>query len=130
MSNLFRWGKAESPYCIYCKDVDHNSIHLLIRCPHIENIWNVLSCLEKRNLTSQGILLGIANEVVLNNILSEINFIIYKKYLIDKDKPNDMIPITQFVKFELVYSKKVYSSSNKLLFLQYSNHIKNIISIL
>ena len=123
-------GKAESPYCIYCKDVDHNSIHLLIRCPHIENIWNIFSRLEKRNLTSQDILLGIANEVVLNNILSEINFIIYKKYLIDKDKPNDMIPITLFVKFELVYSKKVYSSSNKLLFLQYSNHIKNIISIL
>ena len=47
MYNLFRWGKAESLYCIYCKDVDHGSIHLLIRCPHLENIWNIVNHLQK-----------------------------------------------------------------------------------
>ena len=55
--------------------------------------------------------------MILNNIFSQINFIIYKKYLIDKNKRND-VSILNFIKFELVYLEKVYSSSDNLLYRQ------------
>ena len=129
MDNLFKWGKTDSPNCIYCTNVIQNSYHLLITCPHLNNIWNIIRHLFDRNINSQEIIIGIDNDMILNNILSQINFIIYKKYLIDKDNPND-IPILHFIKFELVYYEKVYSSSDNLLYHQYSNEIKRIIPML
>ena len=109
-NNLFKWKKANSANCIYCHNPNHDIKHLLWECPHIQHLWDVVQntldiCIDYFN-----IIIGITNQHDMNCIISLICYIIYKKYLGDRQNIQNMNIYTYIAK-EISYRIHIYSSN-------------------
>ena len=113
-SNLFKWKKSDNPTCIYCNE-PQDSLHLLYYCEHLDNLWIFISNIISFQIEAHHIIC--CNEIsdTKNKIISLISYIIYKKYLIDKEN-NLVLPINDYVKSELIYKNSLYVKC------EYNNH--------
>lgn len=113
-SNLFKWKKSDNPTCIYCNELQ-DSLHLLYYCEHLDNLWILISNIISFQIEAHHIIC--CNEIsdTKNKIISLISYIIYKKYLIDKEN-NLVLPINDYVKSELIYKNSLYIKC------EYNNH--------
>mgnify|MGYP001554014539 CR=1 FL=1 len=109
MQNLHRWKKIDTENCIYCNHESMNSRHLLFECPILENTWLIVSNVINCQIDWKTIVMGLNDMPAANSCISIICYIIYKKYLIDKDSNSDVRTPTQFyVKKELTYKLQLY----------------------
>ena len=107
--NLFKWKKAPDESCIYCKSKCHDVKHLLFLCPHLLNIWDIACDIINENITWQMIVLGKDDHQHVNIFISLLCYIIYKKFLIDRNDYHKIsVPIFTFVKKEVAYRLKTY----------------------
>ena len=108
--NLHRWKKRESTSCIYCNEELHDSRHLLFECPHVSTLWQNISNVLVVNITWLTLALGIHENRNYNIVLSLLCYIIYKKYLLDKQNETHVMQTTLFLKKEIQQRLNVYSS--------------------
>lgn len=109
--NLKKWQKSDTPECIYCRDQNHNLFHLLLECVHIENIWIYVKNILKINIDHSVVIFGTNDNDIANNTISLISYIIFKKYITDRNRASDVISVTKYIQLELAYYIPVYSSS-------------------
>ena len=101
--------KSNSPSCIYCTHAIHDLKHMLWECKSLNDIWKLIQGIINVTIYWKTVPLGINNEPNMNSIISLICYIIYKKYLSDRDcDPNNIIPINRFIYNELGYRLNVY----------------------
>ena len=103
--NLYKWGKIQYQSCIYCDHGTHDGRHLLFECPSLHNLWNIISETLNVQINWKAIVIGVESLPGVNFCISLINYIIYKKYLVDKDKvnENEICHIRKYVKKELEF---------------------------
>ena len=107
--NLFKWQKSPSPSCIYCNHHTHNTEHLLWECLPVANLWQTISRILNVNISFQDIIIGTDKDQNLNLVISLISYVIYKKFLIDKEKVNAVNnDINIFVKQELIKQNEMF----------------------
>ena len=92
---LYKWKKSEDPNCIYCKHV-HSVEHMLFNCIDAKNLWSIVSSLLNKDITYEDIVLGFVEES--NNVIDIIGFLIYKKWLIDRENKSNYSLITFITK--------------------------------
>ena len=118
-SNLFKWKKAHDTCCIYCHRLYHDAKHLLYDCIHLSNIWENVSTIINDNITWNTIVLGNDDKQHVNLTVSLICFIIYKKFLIDRNNVIvNFTPLIPFVKKEIAYRLKAYREIESTLFVR------------
>ena len=84
--NLYKWKKSECMSCIYCQKDLHNEFHLFYECPYLENIWGILTDILGIDITWETIVLGSGEIGENNKVISLLSYVIYKKYLLDREK--------------------------------------------
>ena len=94
--NLFKQMKSKYTQCIYCKYITHDAKHLLFDCPSICNILHITGNVLDLEIRWEEIVIG-TTKTVSNKIISLFSYIIYKKYLIDKDNGNVQYNFFQFL---------------------------------
>ena len=82
--NLFKWKICGEKRCIYCAHNEHNTKHLFFDCPSLGNIWQIISDICDIVITWEVIIIGHQN-ICINKIVSLFCYIVYKKYLCDKE---------------------------------------------
>ena len=108
--NLFKWQKSPSSSCIYCDQPIHNTKHLLWECLPAANLWQNISRILNVNISWQDIIIGSDRDQILNLVTSLISYLIYKKFLGDKDKANFVNNnLNFFVKQELIKRNETYN---------------------
>ena len=108
--NLFKWQKSPSPSCIYCNHHTHNSKHLLWECLPATHLWQNISGILNVNISWQDIIIGSDRDQILNRVISLISYVIYKKFLSDKEKVNVVNDnLNFFVKQELIKQNEIYN---------------------
>ena len=113
-ANLFRWGKSQTPQCIYCAQDMHTSKHLLWDCMHISRLWKKVGDALNYAMTWQKIVIGVHGNKVLNSIVSLVAYIIYKKFQGDKEcAGHNYQGSCQFLHNELEYRLNVYNHCYK-----------------
>ena len=129
-NNLFRWKLRKIKDCIYCKHEYHDYKHLFWICPKICKFWTLIKLKTNLDIDFKSIICGFGKPE-LDNAISVIIFIIYKKYLIDNDNKNDNLPGQNFQEFiirELEDKIVLYQYSAKTRSLTY--WLTNILNIL
>ena len=108
--NLYKWNKFHTDACIYCGLGPHDSRHLLYECIHLDNTWFIVQDVLRQQIDWIEIVLGINKKAAENCCISLICYIIYKKFLVDKDRGvNDPhIPLKLYLKRELTYKLETY----------------------
>ena len=107
--NLVKWKKIDSTKCIYCKEADHNSLHMLWDCMYLHDLWKRVGFALNIPISLRTICLGDDTNSMTAKIISLVCYIIFKKYLRDKDNANKMmIAIITFVKNELKVRLELY----------------------
>ena len=96
--NLFRWKKIDLQICIYCNSEVHDCKHLLFECKHIKTIWDIFKAVTKHDISWKDIILGIDGDTCMNCVISLISYIIYKKYIKDREQKHVRTSITYYVK--------------------------------
>ena len=128
-ANLLKWKKADTSKCIYCDHDPHNIQHMIFDCPHISNIWTLLNNVLQKDISWTHIIIGCDGETHVNKIISLISFIIYKKYLLDKDKASpNYLKSDCFLLKELNFRLPVYRIINENILA--SGIIQDIIGVL
>jgi len=96
--NLMRWRKVEDSNCIYCNAKVHDIKHMLWDCYNINLLWQTIANIFNLQVEWKHIILGLENDMIFNSIISLICYIIYKKYLVDKDNygHNKNVSISDF----------------------------------
>jgi len=97
--NLYKWKISEKKDCPYCGNPNQNIKHLLWECPQTFQLWNTLSENLHININYEYIILG-GNNRKLNNVISVIMYIIYKKFVEDLNS-NNTISLFDYTKKEL-----------------------------
>ena len=100
-----KWGKVASQSCIYCSSDIHDGKHLLFECPSLDNIWKNISETLNILIMWKTIVIGENSQPGINFCVSMIDYVIYKKYLVDKGKDctNGICPINKYVQRELAF---------------------------
>ena len=109
--NLHKWKKIEQMSCIYCQSELHNGIHLFYECPYLGNIWDILSDILGTDITWETIVLGSGDIGENNKVVSLLSYVIYKKYLLDREKDKISTSLIQFIKKEITFRLEDYSLS-------------------
>ena len=87
---LFKFGKAESPLCTFCKANDETPLHLFYECAQTQTLFsNLLSLLREKisvpRVTPQSAMLGITDKIE-NSILINHIILIFKYYVYNARK--------------------------------------------
>ena len=125
-SNLYKWKKMDDDLCIYCHTASHDSKHLLWECNHLQNIWFIIGNILRFNINWKQIVFGVNDRAPENCCISIISYIIYKKFLVDKDKMLNQQPsaLNLYVKRELQYKHETYKHlSNTVLLTRFIDSI-------
>ena len=126
--NLHRWKKVNSNKCTYCKNDVHSDIHLLYECKHIFFIWSIVCTILGLNESWKLIVIGEIGKPVENHVISIVSYLIYKKFLIDREKSADKFELfTMFIKRELSNRITIYKSTNNPAYEQAIVYMKEII---
>ena len=104
---LFRWKIIHSKKCIYCDYENHTFKHMILECIHCTDVWNFMNDNYDLNLDYRTLILGIDNNLRLNNLISVIMYLIYKKYLNDKDNGSD-VSLIHFIKTDVEFKSIIY----------------------
>ena len=126
-TNLMRWKKADNAFCIYCNINNHSTKHLLWDCKHLQQLWELIETSLDVELTYQSIILGIPDKKNANTILSLLCFLIYKKYLGDRQNTHKM-DIYAFISKELSIRLGIYNSN--VCSLRCRTLVQNILQLL
>ena len=100
-------GCLENASCIYCSYAEHSLEHMLWDCVNVQKLWMIVKQVLGVDLNFKSIVLGLQVEFY-DNVLSLICYLIYKKYLIDRDK-NYRIALLSFIRNEILYREKIYN---------------------
>ena len=129
-ANLYKWKKRDTDKCIYCtKDTyTHDSEHLLFKCNHLGNIWTLIRNVLNKEISWKAVVFGINDSPSENMVISYICYIIYKKYLIDKDHDTaTYLSAKGYIKKELQYILASYQYvQNSESMCQYLNAILHV----
>ena len=108
--NLYRWKKSDSPICTFCNQHIHDRKHLLWDCADIRNVWCTINSVTPILIDWKLIVTGSNSNKCVNKVVSLICYLIYKKYLADKDKHQNLQNSVQpFLKSELFFRLRMYS---------------------
>ncbi len=110
--NLLRWKKVENANCIYCNAEVHDCKHMLWDCKILTTLWQKVANVLGVNITWKNIVLGVKDERNINAIISMICYIIYKKYLADKDIQNDQINLFDYIISNIRSYFSIYTCQN------------------
>ena len=108
--NLYKWKKVPTPNCIYCGFETHNLQHLFWDCSHLNSLWNIISSILNIEITWELLVIGTNKNKNFNTILSLICFIVYKRYLCNKEKPDCFPNLSNEIVREIEYRLQVYSN--------------------
>ena len=84
-SKLFKWKKSEIKSCIYCQCDEHTAQHLLSSCQHVHLLWDKLTRYFDIVITWEIIVTGKALTLPKNIIVTMICYVIYKKFIVDRN---------------------------------------------
>ena len=104
--NLYKWKISQDETCIYCAYHQQNAKHMLFECRSIGNVWHTISNVLNINIEWKTIVVGIEHSI-FNKIISLVSYMIYKKYLIDKDK-SIQSTLTQFLCRDIKFRTQEY----------------------
>ena len=107
--NLQRWKKLQQQSCIYCQCDIHDAKHLLYECPFIGNIWHTLGNIVSFVISWETIAIGARDIGQNNRVVSLLSYVIYKKYLIDREKGVSNVTLSHFIKKDITYRLDDYS---------------------
>ncbi len=119
-SDLYKWKKVSDPGCIYCKQTPHDLFHLLYNCPYVKILWNRIEVVLHLNILWKTVALGINLDPDQNILISTINYIIYKKWILDSN-PSEKTncSIVHFVRKELIYRSRLCSFTKKQKYVEH-----------
>ena len=107
-----KWKKSDSQACIYCKWHVHNSIHLLWECTQLSYVWQIIGHVIDSSIDYRTLIWGKDGCKGSNRIISLVCYIIFKKYLQDKDRQErNHQPVAHFLKTELIFRLEIYKST-------------------
>ncbi len=104
-SQLYLWKKSTISTCIYCNS-KHTVVHMLFECPEVRNFWQMLSDICSQTFSFHSIVIG-NTDIKTNTAILTIAFIIYKKWLKDREDGNKMI-LLKYILNELKYRISIY----------------------
>ena len=106
---LYRWKLGETKKCLYCDFEKQTIKHLLWDCRQSNNLWLHISDKLGFDINYNIMILG-KKDLVQNNTISVIMYLIYKKFIedINQDASN-MQNLHSFMKNELQYKIKLYN---------------------
>ena len=125
--NLLRWRKSESSNCIYCNYINHDTKHLLWDCQHCKDIWKIISDLSTYNVTWKTITIGDEDKQLPDKALSLLCYIIYKKYITDRENiQHRQTGLQLFIKSEInsrlkIYTENVCKQESRIFLTEVSN---------
>ncbi|MCP3887294.1 MAG: hypothetical protein GY702_00255, partial [Desulfobulbaceae bacterium] len=109
--NLLKWKKIDNASCIYCKIHIHDLKHMLWDCSCLNDIWKVISDALNCVINFKMIILGGKRLIHENRSISLVCYLIFKKYLLDKERENNnFTPLFIYIKYELTFRLKIYES--------------------
>ncbi len=109
--NLLKWKKIDDAICVYCEQDIHDLKHMLWDCASLHDTWKVISEVTDYVLDFKMIILGVNKLPHVNRIISLLCYLIFKKYLIDKDRNNhNFTPVNIYIKYELIFRLKIYET--------------------
>lgn len=124
MENLYKWGISLENTCIYCLKNVHNIKHMLFECDFVKMVWRKIEKILSINITYELLILGKSESILLNNVMSIILYIIYKKFIEDNNVPcKKSDTLLQFIAKELVYRKNIYESQKELSDMLYTIYL-------
>ena len=107
--NLFKWKINTVKKCIYCREEIQTIKHLLWDCNHANTFWTDLGVKLNIQFSYELLILGSQGDLNTNNTFSVLKYLIYKKFLVDNDKPQDTISLDLFIKRELEYKSVLFN---------------------
>jgi hypothetical protein len=107
-SNLFKWRKSPTHSCIYCNHDTHDSKHLLWDCPGTQIVWNTVEYIFQIDISWKVIVLGVDGHLLLNQIVSLLAYIIYKKNQQEKEVINQHQDMKRYVREEIYRRLTIY----------------------
>ena len=60
--------------------MEHTDKHLLCDCPHTQEVWAIFSCVFDTDINWSVIVKGVKGNHYINQLLSLLMYIIYKKF--------------------------------------------------
>ena len=78
--HLKTWGKKTSDLCALCGGVESIE-HLIYHCPFVREIWKKIESNLPTEITLRKIVFGIENNNVINTLISQITFSIFKSWV-------------------------------------------------
>ena len=109
--NLLKWNKIDNASCIYCRKYIHDIKHMLWDCSCVYNMWKIIGNALDCVFNFQIIILGKEMFTHVNRVISLICYLIFKKYLLDKERiDNNLTPLPMYMKYELTFRLRVYEN--------------------
>ena len=109
---LLRWKNFRFNKCIYCNFHSQTFKHLIWDCPEQEQFWNILENILPKNILYQYMIMG-DEDINLNNAISVLMYIIYKKIILDNNNTTDRQRLLIFMKSELKYRNMLYELNHQ-----------------
>jgi len=126
-SQLYRWKLSKTESCIYCNEKKQTIKHLLWECSETKNMWSVIENILLIEISFETLIIGTKN-INMNNVISVVMYIIYKKFIVENNDDGKKENLIYFLKKELFLKSEIYKHNE----LNYELGIKlhNIASLL
>ena len=98
---------------------------MLFECQNVKIVWRKIEKVLSININYELLILGKSESILLNNIMSIILYIIYKKFIEDNNdisKKSDT-NLIQFIYKELIYRKNLYESHKEISDMLYTIYL-------
>ena len=97
---------------------------MLFECDFVKIVWRKIEKILSINITYELLIFGKSESILLNNVMSIILYIIYKKFIDDNNVPcKKSDTLLQFIAKELVYRKNIYESQKELSDILYTIYL-------
>ena len=108
---LFKWKILDKRDCLYCQNPCQTFKHLVWECNSVYNFWKFIE--NKLSITlSYNILIVGTSDIPLNNTISILMFLIYKKFIKEnEDKTNQNLML--FLRNEIGHCSKLFGEAIK-----------------
>ncbi len=106
---LHTWKKSDNTCCIYCGE-NHTVKHMLFECDNVRQFWRYISNKLGIIVTYKTIIIGCQFSRDYNIIIMVLSFLLYKKWLIDRDKKTNL-DIINFMKSQTKQRCYIYSQT-------------------
>ena len=98
---------------------------MLFECQNVKIVWGKIEKVLSININYEFLILGNSESILLNNIMSIILYIIYKKFIEDNNdisKKSDTTLI-QYISKELIYRKNLYENNKEISDMLYTIYL-------